>query len=68
MANDFELILNIDELIGIDCYLPIIHKIKEDSGIVIIKLDGESEKIYIHYSLQVKNWARKNQLDWIPQI
>lgn len=44
MANDFELILNIDELIGIDCYLPIIQKIKEDSGIVIIKLDGEREE------------------------
>ncbi|WP_027937024.1 hypothetical protein [Anaeroarcus burkinensis] len=29
---------------GIDCFIPCLEKIKEDSSIVIIKLDGEREE------------------------
>ncbi|WP_017813538.1 hypothetical protein [Paenibacillus shenyangensis] len=30
-----------DKLVGIDCFMPFFQKIKEDSSILIIKLDGE---------------------------
>ncbi|WP_346894084.1 hypothetical protein [Clostridium sp. UBA871] len=44
MADDFGFKLNSDELKGIDCFLPLLQEIRKDSGIVIIKFDGEREE------------------------
>lgn len=36
--------IKINNLEGIDCFLPFFTRIKENSSILIIKLDGEREK------------------------
>lgn len=44
LANKLGFPINQNDLKGIDCFIPCLEKIKEDSSIVIIKLDGEREE------------------------
>lgn len=44
MANDLGIKMSKDNLKGIDCFLPLLNRMKEDASVVIIKIDGEREE------------------------
>lgn len=55
MSNDFGCEIKLDNLKGIDSFFQVINKIRKDSGVIIIKLDGERKKNIYTFLVSGKN-------------
>ena len=62
MAHDFGFKLNLDELKGIDYFLPLLQEIRRDSAVVIIKFDGEREENIYTLLISGKNLGKEESI------
>lgn len=62
MSNDFGYESKLDSLKGIDSFFQVMNEIRKDSGVVLIKLDGEREENIYTFVVLGKNLGEKEAI------
>lgn len=62
MSNDFGYEIKLDNLNGIDSFFSIMDEIRKDSGVIIIKFDGEREEDIYTFLASGKNLGEEGSI------
>ena len=62
ISNDFGYESKLDSLKGIDSFFQVMNEIRKDSGVIIIKLDGEREENIYTFLASGKNLGEEGSI------